>query len=118
MLCIELKNILLHAYHGIYAGEPKMGGDFEVNLQVFFNEEGHDFVRLNQTINYVLLFDMVKKRMEEPTHLLEKLCDNIIHDIKQKFPFILEANLSIYKLQAPIENFHGKVGVTLFKKFE
>jgi dihydroneopterin aldolase len=55
--------------------------------------------------------------MQHPTPLLEKLCDGIIRHIKHQYPFIREVDLSILKLQAPIHNFQGKVGVSMNKKF-
>jgi dihydroneopterin aldolase len=113
MLTVELQNIILHAYHGIYAGEPSAGGDFEISLRVLFEEEGRAPDKLSDTVNYVRLYEIVKKRMQHPTHLLEKICEDIMLEIRKEYPFISEAHLSIYKLQAPVENFQGKLGVTL-----
>ena len=117
MLTVELQNILFHAFHGIYAGEPKVGGDFEVNLKVSFDEQGKDPESLTDSVNYVRLYELVKFRMKQPTRLLEKLCHDILFEIKAEFPFINEAHLSIYKLQAPVENFQGRLGVTLSKSW-
>ena len=50
--------------------------------------------------------------------LLEKIAEEIIVKIREQYPFIREAVLSIYKLQAPIGNFQGKAGMTLHKKFD
>lgn len=117
MLTVELQNILFHAFHGIYAGEPKVGGDFEVNLKVSYDEAGKDPEVLTDSVNYVRLYELVKQKMKQPTRLLEKLCHDILAEIKKEFPFITEASLSIYKLQAPVENFQGRLGVTLSKSW-
>jgi dihydroneopterin aldolase len=84
---------------------------------VKYEEGSTNFNTLNDTISYVELYDILRQRMQSPTALLEKLCNEIISQVKQQYPFIAEAMISIYKLQAPIQNFEGKVGVSLHKVF-
>jgi dihydroneopterin aldolase len=117
MTSIELKDIILHGSHGVYDGESKTGNTYQVDLCVKYEEGNTDFNTLSDTISYVQLYDILRQRMQSPTALLEKLCTEIILQIKQQFPFIAEAMISIYKLQAPIQNFEGKVGVSLHKIF-
>jgi len=113
MIFIELHNLQFHAFHGVYAGERKTGGPFEVSLTVGFDEGGRSFDDLPDTINYETVLAIVKEHMHAPASLLEKVARGILLDLQKKFPFILEINISIYKLEPPIENFQGKVGVTL-----
>ncbi len=117
MISVELKDIELHAYHGIYEGEEKTGNPYIINLEVKYEEKDIDLDDITQTINYVDLYTIVKNRMQIPTGLLEKICESIIRHIRHQYPFISEVNLSIFKLQAPIRDFQGKVGVTMNKKF-
>ena len=58
------------------------------------------------------------QRMAVDTPLLEKLCNEVLGDIRLRFPKVIEAEITIYKLQAAINNLEGKVGVTLHKKFD
>ena len=117
MISIELKDIRLHGSHGVYHGESKTGNLYQVDLCVKYEEGGANFHTLNDTISYVELYDILRQRMQFPTPLLEKLRIEIIGQIKHQYPFIAEAMISIYKLQAPIQNFEGKVGVSLHKIF-
>ena len=39
-------------------------------------------------------------------------------EIKRRYPAVQSVQISIYKLQAPIERFQGKVGVTVFRQFD
>lgn len=117
MTIIELKDVILHGYHGVNDGEAKTGNNYKVNLLVTFNEGNSNFNSLNDTISYVELYDIVRQRMQAPTPLLEKLCNEILQDIQRQFPFIAEVRISIFKLQAPIQNFEGKVGVSLHKVY-
>ena len=118
MISIELKDVRLYARHGFYKDEPRTGNIYHVDLCVKYEEGNTKFHTLADTINYVELYEIVRQRMEASTHLLEKLCDEIVQQIKLQYPFIAEAMISVYKIQAPIENFEGKVGVTLHKIFD
>lgn len=118
MISIELKDIRLYARHGFYKEEPKTGNLYHIDLCVKYEEGNTKFSTLTDTINYVELYDILRQRMQIPTALLEKLCDEIIQQIKTQYPFIAEAMISVSKIQAPIENFEGKVGVSLHKIFD
>src|SRR5690606_10310493 len=111
-------DLQIQAFHGIYEGEEKLGNPYMVNLDVEYDEKSHEFEDINDTINYVDLYDIVRQRMLNPTGLLEKVCERIIRRIKHQYPFIRQVTMSVYKLQAPIEHFQGKVGVTMTKKFK
>ncbi|HRE51507.1 MAG TPA: dihydroneopterin aldolase [Flavitalea sp.] len=118
MIAIELKDVHFHGYHGLYEGEEIIGGPFVVNLVVKYEEHGTDLSDINETVDYVDLFNIVKQRMQMPAPLLEKLCDSIIRHIKHQYAFITEATLSIYKVDAPIPQFQGMVGVSMTKNFK
>ncbi len=117
MISIELQDVRLHAYHGIYEGEDKIGNPYIINLSVKYDEKHADFDDIRNTINYVDLYEIVKQRMQIPTGLLEKVCESIIRRVRHQYPFVQEVTLSLYKLQPPLINFEGKVGVTMTKKF-
>lgn len=117
MVVIELQQVKLQAFHGVYDGEEKTGSTYEVNVRVSYDEGDTTFDDLKNTINYVEILDIVKQRMQAPAGLLEKVADGIIQKIRHQYPFTKEVVISIYKLDAPVENFQGKIGVTLHKKF-
>ena len=117
MVTIELKDIKMYAYHGIHDGEEKVGSPYLINLEVSYEEEDTMFESLLNTVDYEVLYDLLKQRMSINTLLLERLCSSIISKIKHRFPLIDSIRLSIYKLEAPIENLQGKIGVTMYKKF-
>lgn len=118
MITVELHNLILHGYHGIFEEEKKVMNTFEVNLTVRYDEKKSNFNKLEDTISYVDLYDIVKQKIQVPAFLLEKICQGIIQKIKHQYPVVREIVISIYKMQAPIENFQGKVGVTMRKKFD
>jgi len=118
MLTIQLHNLIFFAHHGIHVEEQLTANSFEVNLDVRYDEKQSTFESINDTINYVGLYNAVKREMQVITPLMEKICKKIISKIKMQYPFISEVNISIRKLQVPIENFQGKAGVTMNKKFD
>ncbi len=117
MLTIELQQLIFHAHHGIYAEERTVTNSFEVNLAVSLPETGSAYNSTEDTISYVNLYAIVKQKIQDPVFLLEKICKGIILKIKQQYPQVTEIRISIYKLRAPIENFTGRVGVTMQQTF-
>ena len=118
MLTIHLNDLHFFAHHGVYDGEPEAGGEFEVHLQVKYEEKKIRFDNLKNVLNYEELYHIVKKRMLMPSPLMEEVAESIIRKIRHEYSFVKEISISIFKLHPPIENFQGKVGVTLQKKFD
>jgi dihydroneopterin aldolase len=116
MMKILLQNYRCIAGHGIYAEEQLTGAEFEVNLEVSFEENGL-ITELTQSISYTLLLEIVKSVMKKPVPLLETVCQLITSQIKTDYPFVTEINITIRKLAPPIANFQGQVGVQYVKKF-
>ena len=117
MVTIELQNLRFHAFHGLYEGEERIGSLYDVNVKVLYQEDTASFDSLANTVNYVQVFETVKQHMGKPMPLLEMVANGIIHAIHEQYPFVREIIVSLYKLEAPIENFQGKIGVSIHKKF-
>ena len=118
MITIRLKDVKIHAGHGIYSGESLVGNSYQLDLWVKYPETDASFENLSESIDYGELYHIVMQRMAVDTPLLEKLCNEVLGDIRLRFPKVIEAEITIYKLQAAINNLEGKVGVTLHKKFD
>lgn len=118
MVQVELKDLRMLTYHGLHEGESLAGNPCQVDLRVIFNEGEEEIHSISQTVDYEKLYQIIKQRMAGNTPLLEKLCEDIISRIKQEYPMVSEIFLSVYKLQAAIENLNGRVGVTIHKKFD
>ncbi len=116
MIAVHLKDLKFHAHHGLYAGEEKTGGPFEVNLSVWYLPDA-PITQLHQTINYVTLFEIVKQQMHQRNSLLEIVAENICSNIYASFNVIKKVEISIYKCSPPIEGFEGKTGITMQKTY-
>lgn len=117
MIKVEVKEMLLQAGHGLYAGESKTGAAFEINCIVSYDEAGQEIHHLSNTVDYVVLVSIIKENMRKNSPLLETLLQEIAAAIKEQYPQVQEISIAVYKLNPPIENFQGKTGVTLYKRF-
>ena len=117
-MTIHLHKLRFHAFHGIYAEEKVLGGEFEVNLQVHYSPAATVVTDLNQTVNYALLYELVKKEMETPCPILETFVTRLATDILAQFSIVELVDISITKLRPPVINFEGSVGVSFKLKRE
>ena len=109
MLKIELSNLQFHSYHGVFEEETKTGGDYEVDLVVYLQPILVPILHINETIDYIQLYELIKKRMDKPTPLLETLATEIAQEIITAYSKAEEVSVRIKKLNAPIPFFNGNV---------
>jgi dihydroneopterin aldolase len=111
---IALEQVEMFAYHGWHEEEQKTGSKFIVDVVV---ETGFaqqtDFDSISDTVNYETLFSILKKHMDKPERLLELVCKNISDEIMQRYPKIYSAEVSIKKLNPPINGMKGNSSVSL-----
>lgn len=112
MLSIHLHDLLFHGLHGLYEEEQVLGNEFRVNLTVWHREVTIPVKSLQDTINYVAVYELVKEKMAIPTLLLETLATTIAKDILATFRQAEKVQITIHKLNPPIPEFTGSVGVT------
>ena len=117
MLKISLHNLKFHAFHGLYKEERSTVNNIEVNLDVYFNESVEMIIRLQDTINYAVLYQLVKDRMTIPEPLLETVAMDLAQQVKKQFPVVCEINVSVSKINPPMLNFQGETSVTYNKRY-
>ena len=117
MLSIHLHNIRFYSFHGVYKEETLLGGEYELNLDVMFEETVNVIKDLPDTINYTDLYDIAKNQMNIPTALLETVVMRIGEEAHQKYPRIKEITVSLKKIHPPILQMQGSVGVSWHKKY-
>lgn len=117
MITIHLHNLMFYSFHGIYEEEKILGNQYQVNADVQFHEEVSEITSINQTINYVDIYQIIKSRMDIPCSLLETLVMNIGNSIYEKYSGIRSINIQIKKLHPPVSGLQGSVGVSWHKEF-
>lgn len=114
MMQIKLEKLRFVSGHGWHVEEAVAEGEFEVSILVFFNCPA-PVSTLNDTIDYVRIYEVVRKRMENPHKLLEALAMNIADDIAEMEKGVTRIEVNINKINPPIFNFTGNVGVGYIK---
>lgn len=117
LLTISLQNVRFRAYHGIHPEERQKGNDFVVNMQVTYLPPSGTIYALEDTIDYAVLFEIINNTMKKPVDLLETLVQTIAHNACTRFPQIRSVNVSVEKLNPPIDKFTGSVGVKYSKEY-
>jgi dihydroneopterin aldolase len=112
---ISLNKLLFVGYHGLYPEEKKLGNNYSVEIDIDFNPKQAIIDQLDQTIDYVHVYAIVKKWMEIPTALLETLVGKIADDILSSQPLANTVFVKITKLHLPISSFEGYVSVKIEK---
>jgi 7,8-dihydroneopterin aldolase/epimerase/oxygenase len=117
LITIELKNLYFFAHHGLYAEEKKIGNEFEVNLFVAYTPGAGIITDIAETINYAMLYELLKTEMQKPRELLETAAMEIAEHIHSIYPNAKKVEITITKLHPPIAKFTGSVGVKYCKEW-
>jgi len=112
---ISLNKLLFVGYHGLYPKEKKLGNNYAVEIDIDFTPKQGVIDQLDQTIDYVHVYAIVKKWMEIPTPLLETLVGKIADDILSSQALANKVFVKITKLHLPIPSFEGNVSVKIEK---
>ena len=100
---ITLDGMEFFAYHGCFKEEQLIGTKFVVDLCLETDTSAAEQSdHLNDTVNYVSLYNVVKTEMDQKSHLLEHVASRIINTINEQFPAIAGINLTMSKLNPPV----------------
>jgi len=111
MFTICIHDLQFISFHGCFEEEKILGNKFTVNLEAETNDNKVEYI--NDTVNYVDLFKIIKKYMDIPTKLLETVMQHIVLEIFTDYPSIDRIVLSITKNHPPIKDLNGKVCVKI-----
>lgn len=100
---IALEGLEFHAFHGVYPHERESGNWFEVDVVVETDFTSAALADdLSDTVNYEVLYRIVKDEMERPSKLLETVAHKIIDDILRELPPVKSVELKVSKINPPI----------------
>lgn len=117
MMTIHLENLRFYGYHGLYVQEKKLGAWFELDITLSWPAGPKLITHLHETINYGSVYESVRRRMEQPTELLETVAMEIVEELKGNFPELTALKVRVKKINPPLVNFQGTVSVEYSKKF-
>ena len=105
---IELEKMEFFAYHGCYEQEQMIGNYFLVDVK--FDYDCNNAMKsdnLADTVNYVSIYEIVKKEMLIPSKLIENVAGRILNKIYSNFsPAISNLTVKVRKMNPA---FGGKI---------
>lgn len=100
---IKVENIRVFAHHGCLIEETKIGSDYRVDLQVKANlQTSSQTDDLYDTVDYVLLNNIVKEEMAIASKLLETVAKRVLDRVFNESDMVEKATVSISKINPPI----------------
>jgi len=111
---IRLNEMEFFAYHGCYKTEQTVGNKFIVNIN-FKTDISLPAKTDNITdaLDYVKIYELVKKEMEKKSHLLEHVVSRILDRLFEQFPMIIGAEVKVSKTAPPINGKMRAVSLTM-----
>lgn len=103
MCTISLNNMHFYAHHGCYETEQVVGTHFEVSLRFTYDgDAASESDDINQAVSYFDVYQVVKREVEIPSHLIENVALRIKKAVKEAFPAIETVTVSVSKLNPPL----------------
>lgn len=119
MAKIRLEKMEFYAYHGCFSEEQAIGTHFNVDIEMEADTTiSQQSDNLDDTVNYLSVYQTVKKEMAIPSKLLENVCERIANTILSTFSKIEEIKVKVSKLNPPLGGKLDAVSVEIIKTAE
>ena len=104
MDCIIAKGLTFKACHGVLSSEKICPQPFRVDLELYLDLQAAGRQDdLSLSVDYDRVYQVLNEIMTGPScNLLEALAEKIAQTLLRKFPLI-EADVTVYKPEAPVE---------------
>lgn len=110
---ISLEGLAFYAYHGFYKEEQEKGNHFEVDVHIDADfEEAATDDDLSKTVDYEVIYAIVKKEMAKTSKLLEHVVRNIAQQILKEEK-VNEVEVGLAKYNPPIKGECKRARVSL-----
>ena len=101
---IGLEGVKFNGPVGYFEEERIFKNDFLLDIYVVFElapyAKSED---INQTIDYILVYDISFRFFQKETLLIETVAQQILEELKHRFPFLEEIFIRIKKLNPPMK---------------
>jgi len=101
---IQLDDLHFYAFHGVLPQETIVGGDYRVSLTLTLDMAQdaifHD--RLDGTLDYSKVYDLVAEQMHQPSALLEHVAGRILVALFENFSQVETAEVKVTKVNPPM----------------
>ncbi|MBT4281475.1 MAG: dihydroneopterin aldolase [Candidatus Marinimicrobia bacterium] len=109
-----MKNMVFYGYHGVSETEKKLGGKFEVDLDLYRSlEVAGKTDQLGDTVDYESVYKSVESCVRGQKHyLIESLAEEISTVILKQFP-IYHVKVRVRKPNAPVSGVLDSVEIEI-----
>lgn len=111
---IYIKDLRMHAFHGVLPQEREVGNDYIINVSVaypFITASLSDNV--SDTMNYAEAADVIKREMLVQSNLLENVAYRIAKALLSAFPLATSVEIDLQKIAPPMSFDCAGAGVSL-----
>ncbi|APD06563.1 dihydroneopterin aldolase [Flavobacteriaceae bacterium UJ101] len=116
---LHLQNIKIFAYHGCMQVEEMIGSFYEVNLIVKADlSKVSNTDNIKDTVNYVELNKIIHEQMAIVSKTIEHVGNRILNEIGKVLSDVKWAEISISKINPPVEGDMEKFTVILERAYK
>lgn len=113
---IELDKIELWAYHGCYKQEQIVGNRYEIDIKLDVEIDAAVMSdNVQDALNYVEVYEIVKEEMSKTQHLIETVAKNIATSIRNRYSeeVLKRISVRVAKMAPPVGGKMKDVAVNL-----
>lgn len=100
---IYIRNLRMHAFHGVLPQEREVGNDYVVNLTVDYPlGKACESDCVDHTMNYAVAADIIGKEMAVQSNLLENVAWRIAKAVLAHFPQTEAVEVDLRKVAPPM----------------
>lgn len=110
---IEINGLRVYANHGVSPQEKAVGNVFEISVKLYFAcEHAMRTDRIDLTVNYADVIELIKSEMRYPCQLLEHAAFRLYESMTRRYSSVYGGEIKLYKLQPPVSAEVAAVGFT------
>ena len=103
MSVIAINGMRFYAHHGCFEQERIVGTHFQVDLRMEVDTSSAEISdNIEDTVDYLEVYQVVKREMERPSHLLEHVAHRVGETIRSQFPDTKNVVVRVSKLNPPL----------------
>jgi dihydroneopterin aldolase len=111
---LKLENMEFYAYHGCLEYERKVGNRFRVDFECTYHiMAAAESDNLDDAPDYSQIYALIDREMAQPSNLLENVAYRILNAVRNEFPLILSASVTVAKYHPPVGGQVNASSITL-----
>jgi len=107
LMRLGIRNAQYYAYHGVKTEEKKIGGKYEIDIDLWYNATNAVLEdKVSDAINYEEALFIVSEVLvgEEQYDLIETICNEIANSLMEKFISLEKVRCVVRKYTLPIRH--------------